>query len=121
MQWTQRALGHMAAVRSSDGDCSVVISEADVKSSDGGGAVGTSTSTAVEIAVSECSSCNGLSVHMGEAECSMHMMQSCCGLDMHLIAALTPEAAVSSSDAAASLSLLLCNSVARLIARGHSM
>ena len=39
------------------------------------------------------SSYDVLSLHMGEAECSMHMM-----LDMHLMAVLTPEAAVSSSD-----------------------
>ena len=56
------------------------------------------TATAVELAVSECSSYGGLSVHMGAAECSVHLMQLRGGLSVHMGAAVRSEAAVSSSD-----------------------
>ena len=48
--------------------------------------------------VVECSSYGGLSVHMGAAECSVHLMQLRGGLSVHMGAAVVSEAAVSSSD-----------------------
>ena len=52
------------------------------------------TATTVELAVSECSSYGGLSVHMGAAECSVHVMQLRGGLSVHTGAAVRYTVAV---------------------------